>query len=104
MQALTQMLSAGWPLALAGFFLGALFGARMARNSEAKQAARPRVLRPGDDGLTALAAELKAAKDLLEAEESEAGEVAETLKNLDDAIKRANGRLKLISKAVKQAK
>ena len=47
---------------------------------------------------------MKAAKDLLEAEEAEAGEVAESLKNLDDAIKRANGRLKLISKAVKQAK
>ncbi|WP_375202532.1 hypothetical protein [Hyphococcus sp.] len=98
-----QMIAIGWPLGLAGFILGALVGGLMARAGVEEANARPR-LKPGEDNLSALAAELKAAKELLEAEEAEAGEVAETLKNLDEAIKRANGRLKLLTKAVKQAK
>ncbi len=104
MQALIQMIAAGWPLALAGFFLGAVFGGLMARGDKEESGERIRVLRPGEDGLTAIAAELKAARELLEAEEAEASEVTESLKSLDEAIKRANGRLKLITKAVKQAK
>ncbi len=99
-----QMIAVGWPLGLAGFVLGALAGGLMARaNAEEAGPDKPR-LKPGEDGLAALAAELKAAKELLEAEEMEASEVADTLKQLDEAIKRANGRLKLITKAVKQAK
>ncbi len=102
-----QMIAVGWPLGLAGFILGALIGGLMARakleETGGGASGGPR-LKPGQDSLSALAAELKAAKELLEAEEAEAGEVAETLKNLDEAIKRANGRLKLLTKAVKQAK
>ncbi len=99
-----QMIAVGWPLGLAGFVLGALVGGMMARgNAEEAGGAAPR-LKPDEDGLAALAAELKAAKELLEAEEAEASDVADTLKQLDEAIKRANGRLKLITKAVKQAK
>ena len=103
MEALMHMIAAGWPLGLAGFFFGALLGVMMSRGGVEGVALKPR-LRSRDDGLTALAAELKAAKELLEAEEAEASEVAETLKSLDEAIKRANGRLKLITKAVNQAK
>jgi len=107
MDALMQMIAVGWPLGLAGFILGALLGGFMARNraEEAGGGAsdRPR-LKPDEDSLSALAAELKAAKELLEAEEADSSDVADTLKNLDDAIKRANGRLKLLTKAVKQAK
>ncbi|WP_395072557.1 hypothetical protein [Hyphococcus sp.] len=103
MQALTHMIATGWPLALAAFFLGAVFGGLMAKGGKDEAAPRPR-LRPGDDGLSAVAAELQAARELLAEEEAEAGEVAENLQKLDEAIKRANGRLKLLSKAVKQAK
>ncbi|WP_375206450.1 hypothetical protein [Hyphococcus sp.] len=103
MDALMQMIAVGWPLGLAGFILGALVGGFMARGGETGNDAGS-LIKPDADGLEALAAELKAAKELLEAEEAEAAEVAETLKNLDEAIKRANGRLKLITKAVKQAK
>lgn len=105
MDALMQMIAVGWPLGLAGFFIGVLLGGLMARGGGEEPGERlSRRLRPGEDGLSALAEELKAAKALLEAEEAEAEEVSESLKNLDDAIKRANGRLKLITKAVKQAK
>lgn len=102
-----QMIAVGWPVGLAGFILGALIGGLMAHaragETGGDAADRPR-LRPGEDNLSALAAELKAAKELLEAEEADADQVADTLKNLDEAIKRANGRLKLLTKAVKQAK
>lgn len=101
MTALTQMLANGWPLALAGFFLGVLAGGAIPQANKKEDGVR---LAPGEDGLSALTAELKAARELLEAEESDAVDTAETLKNLDEAIKRANGRLKLIMKAVKRAK
>ncbi len=103
MVGLTQMLANGWPLALAGFFLGVLAGGLTARSARNGDADVP-PLAGGEDGLSRLAAELRAAKELLQLEQADAAETAETLKNLDDAIKRANGRLKLISKAVKQAK
>ncbi len=106
-----QMIAVGWPLGLAGFILGALIGGLIARvraqeaggDANAGASDGPR-LKPGEDSISALAAELKAAKELLEAEEADAGQVTDTLKNLDEAIKRANGRLKLLTKAVKQAK
>jgi hypothetical protein len=100
MQALTQMIAAGWPLALAAFFLGAVFGGFMTRGGKDEAAAPRPLLRPGDDGLTAIAAELQAARELLAEEAAEADDVAENLQKLDEAIKRANGRLKLLGKAV----
>lgn len=103
MDALTQMLANGWPLALAGFVLGALAGGWAARNAGTDSGVGKDAA-PGADSLAALAEELNAAKELLDAEAAEAGAIDETLKNLDEAVKRANGRLKLISKALKQAK
>jgi hypothetical protein len=100
MDGLTQMLANGWPLALAGFFLGVLTGGltgRVARSVEKER-------RSDDESLSILAAELRGAQELLRSEEADAAQIDETLKNLDEAIKRANGRLKLIAKAVKQAK
>ncbi len=96
--ALTQMLANGWPLALAGFVFGVIAGGLAARKAVSDRRGDQRAA-PDDAALSALGAELKAAKDLLEAEEAEAGEVDEALKQLDEAVKRANGRLKLISKA-----
>lgn len=103
MSGFMQMLSAGWPLALLGFALGALVGVWIARQPRESKTQEP-VLEPGEDGIEVLAAELKAAKEMLAAEETENQAAAETLTALDDAIKRANGRLKLIAKAVKKAK
>jgi len=103
MEALTQMLANGWPLALAGFFVGVLAGEFMSRGRKNSGAARVK-LKPGEDVLSALQAEINAAKELLVAEEHEDSTSDAALKELDDAIKRANGRLKLIMKAVKRAK
>lgn len=103
MDALTQMLANGWPLALAGFVIGALAGGWAARKAAADEG-EAKSASPDADSLAALAEELQAAKALLKAEEREAGEVDESLKELDEAVKRANGRLKLISKALKQPK
>ncbi|PQA89330.1 hypothetical protein [Hyphococcus luteus] len=104
MDALTQMIAYGWPLALAGFVLGALAGGWAARKAAAADDSNARKAGPDADSLAALAEELQAAKALLEAEEREAGDVDVTLKDLDEAVKRANGRLKLVSKALKQPK
>jgi len=101
--AFIEMLASGWPLALAGFLLGALTGGFMPRNEKSAASTLKRMA-PDGDGLAALASELTTAKELLEAEEAETGEMADNLKNLDHSIKRANGRLKLIMKAVKRAK
>ena len=96
------MLANGWPLALAGFFIGVLAAELMARG---RKGGAPRVkLKPGEDALTALQAEINAAKEMLQAEEQEDSANDEALRNLDDAVKRANGRLKLIMKSIKRAK
>lgn len=97
------MLSVGWPLALIGFALGALVGVRMARPARDDGPHAP-LLEHGEDGMEVLAAELKAAKEMLAAEGADNEAAAETLTALDEAIKRANGRLKLIAKAVKKTK
>lgn len=102
MEALMNMLANGWPLALAGFFIGVLANELMARRR--RRAALRVTLKPGEDALSALQSEIKAAKELLEAEAEEDALNEETLKNLDDAVKRANGRLKLIAKAINRAK
>jgi hypothetical protein len=102
MEAITQMLANGWPLALAGFFVGVLAGELMSRGR--KNGIAPIKLKPGEDALSVLEAEISAVRQILQSEADEAAASEETLKNLDDAIKRANGRLKLIAKAVKRAK
>lgn len=102
MEALTNMLANGWPLALAGVFIGVLASELMARH---RKGAAPRIrLKRGEDALSALQSEINAAKELLEAEAEEDALSEEALKNLDEAVKRANGRLKLIAKAINRAK
>ena len=98
MDGLTQLLANGWPLALAGFALGALAGGWAARKHAAEQRG-PATL--DGDAISALAEEVKAARALLEAQEAEAEEADAAIKELDDAVKRANDRLKLISNALK---
>lgn len=59
---------------------------------------------PDDLKLAALDAEIKEAKAVLEADESELGALHERLTEIDAAVKRANGRLKLVVKSVQNAK
>jgi predicted nucleic acid-binding Zn-ribbon protein len=54
--------------------------------------------------LEALAEEIKNAKVMLHAESEEREELAAAVASLEEALKRANGRLKLILKSVKRAK
>ncbi|MEZ5891905.1 MAG: hypothetical protein R3C58_01970 [Parvularculaceae bacterium] len=104
MEALMRMLADGWLLALAGFAAGLALGAWLSRakGEAGKPAETGEPRRPSDADIAAIEAEIRAARQLLEAEEAEAGEAAEALKNLDEAIKRANGRLKLMLKAVEK--
>ena len=103
MDAFMQMLANGWPLALAGFVIGALAGGWAARN--AIQGAASTENTPFDPAtLDALAEELQAAITGLENEESHAAQTEQALGELDEAVKRANGRLKLVSLALNQSK
>ncbi|MCB2113605.1 MAG: hypothetical protein R3C42_03325 [Parvularculaceae bacterium] len=70
-------------------------------------------LRRGDEGagganreskeIVVIKAELDAARALLDEKDGEGDAIAEQLSSVDDAVKRANGRLKLILAAVKRA-
>lgn len=55
------------------------------------------------DGLDALEREIRAARARLAESDDEAGKMAQELDSLDKAIKRANGRLKLLLRAVQRA-
>lgn len=102
MEALTNMLANGWPLALAGFFIGVLAAEYMARRRRSD--ALRVTLKPGEDALSALQSEINVIKELLEQDAAEEAETDEALKRLDEAVKRANGRLKLITKAINREK
>lgn len=101
MEALMRMLADGWPLALVGFAAGLLLGALMSRGKQNGERTPVRIA-PGDDPFAALEAEIRTARDMLQAEEADAVATETTIRNLDSAIKRANGRLKLILKAVRR--
>ena len=60
---------------------------------------------PCPDGLKlgAIESEIRAARELLEESDNEAASFSEELSGLDESIKRANGRLKLILRAVRRA-
>jgi len=98
MEALGNMLAYGWPLALAGFALGAIAGGFLSERKDGAEAGPA----PDKVALAELAEELKKARALLNAEEEEAVETAEALSALEEAIKRANGRLKLMAKAIRK--
>lgn len=48
-------------------------------------------------------AELEAARRFLEETDGEDGDISEQLSKLDETVKRANGRLKMVSAAIKRA-
>ncbi len=103
MDAFMQMLAAGWPLALVGFAAGIWAGGRLAQSrGEGRRLAAP--LKPCESAVSAMQAEIDAVKALLDVESEDDKENMETLKSLDEAIKRANGRLKLLAKAVQRTR
>jgi len=59
---------------------------------------------PDDLKLAALDAEIKEAKAILEADKSERDALSERLADVDAAVKRANGRLKLVLKSIQNLK
>lgn len=107
---LTRFGTSPWgPLALA-FLFGVAFGWVVwgARADQRESADDDRL--PGDPAkvgeaakeIVVIKAELAAARNLLEEKENDDGEITEQLSILDETVKRANGRLKVILAAVKR--
>lgn len=110
---LTHIIADRWFTAFIAFFLGLITGWLLSKgrktgeeteNGHAGAIGGPASGAPPSMKLGALEAEIKNIKTLLEAKEVDDELTAETLSSLDEAIKRANGRLKLIVKTVKKAK
>ncbi len=108
---LTQVVTNRWVLAIGAYALGfATFwflsstGRLPARFRNAADELRNPLNRKSgeDEKLDALAAEIEKAKSLLEDYEDESTSSRELLDELDDTVKRANGRLKLILKSIKR--
>lgn len=59
--------------------------------------------RPAPSKLAALESELRKARELLDSTGGESDSVAKELSDLDHAVKRANGRLRLVLRAVQRA-
>lgn len=101
---LTQIIADRWFTAFIAFFVGLLTGWLMSDRQSKVETGNGDAGEPLPDKLAALEAELKTAKALLEDKDADDEATAETLSGLDEAIKRANGRLKLIMKSIKKAK
>ena len=111
---LTAILSSYWAPPVVGFLLGVFFGwvvwgaALFNGNDEATgadgEAGAAKVEGPGAAKLKAIEDELAKAKSLLETDERDNADATEILSELDEAVKRANGRLKLILKSIKRVK
>ena len=120
---LMQIVSDRWFVAVAAFCLGLLTGwivwARRQMNNEAApdieghlehtdtqiQDTPPQYTQNQSDQqetLDALASELENAQKMLEESQAESDAYSDILGDLDEAVKRANGRLKLIIKAIKR--
>lgn len=108
---LTQIITNRWVLAIGAYAFGfATFwflsstGRLPARiRNDAKYLRNPLDREPGkDEKLDALAAEIEKAKSLIEEHEEESNSRRDLLGELDDTVKRANGRLKLILKSIKR--
>jgi len=68
-----------------------------------KPAEKPAAPKPPVSELAALEEEIRKANELLDAQEEEAEAFSEELAALDQSVKRANGRLKLVIRALQRA-
>lgn len=124
---LTQALTSRWAIAAAAFFLGVATGWLIWRAVKPGEAGKPvddrgdlkidpaeggetkngaEAVQDQDKGkpsskLNALEAEIKQAKSILKADAEEHAAITDILTSLDEAVKRANGRLKLVVKSMK---
>lgn len=120
---LTQALSSRWTIAAAAYLFGLLCGwaIRRGARANAEKADAGGDLRrddaeametasesgedvPASAKLSALEAEIRQARSILEADAEEHDAMSEILRGIDEAVKRANGRLKHVLKSVKNNK
>ena len=95
-------LSPWGPMALA-FVSGVAFGWFM-RGGGLNRAGAGEIDKKGDPKeIVVIKAELDAARALLDEKDGEEDAIAEQLSSVDEAVKRANGRLKLILASIKRA-
>lgn len=108
---LMEFLGNRWFLAIAAFALGfaaAIFLSKSGRLDALKESIWPsgesltpsEGARTPEEKLAALADEISRAKELLEENEADQKANFDLLQDLDEAVKRANGRLKLILKSI----
>jgi len=111
---LTQILSNRWILAIGAYALGFLtvwllqsrgwlkIGPRKTPGHPTSKLSDVAAVPERSEKLDALAAEIEKAKSMLEEQEADREASEEILDELDGAVKRANGRLKLILKSIKR--
>ena len=111
-----QILADSWLVALFFFGFGLLVGWLIWAREIFKAQAEDDAPATGDlhagaakdidpsDKLGLLEAELKEARALLEETESESEAFASLISGVEEAVKRANGRMKLLLKSIKRAK
>lgn len=95
--------AAAWAPALAAFVFGLATGWLIWGGLRAGQTGEGAPAAPDAKRLAALEAELRAARALVEEESGEAEAQEEEIAALDTSLKRANGRLKLLLRAVKRS-
>lgn len=121
---LTQALTNRWSLAAVAYLLGAVSGwlfwravrsgaedrddgdltIELPEEAEAVPGDKEKNGAPASAKLSALEKEIKQAKSILETDAEEHAAMADILSGLDEAVKRANGRLKLILKSIKNGR
>ncbi|CAK9042071.1 Translation initiation factor IF-3 [Durusdinium trenchii] len=109
---LTQIVANRWLLAIVAYVFGAAtfwvlsftdrLPAFFQKTLVSRAVDQPERDADSDEKLEALAAEIEKAKSLLQENDTEATTVRDRLSALDEAVKRANGRLKLVSKSIKR--
>lgn len=115
MEVFADIWANSWFVAIAAFALGLFAGwlvwARGVFNKDETPTSTSGDLHAADqeeadpnDKLAVLDAELKKVRSLLAETESESEAFAELLSGVDEAVKRANGRMKVLLKSIKRSK
>ncbi len=109
-----QLMNDPWFIAIASFCLGLLtcWVIKVVREEHAEEVlvdadgnlVKSRLTKQQHKKLAALATEIENAQKMLSENEAEVSAYTELLSELDEAVKRSNGRLKLMVKAIKHQK